>query len=114
MPLLAENLNDSTYHWKTQGLGQVLQRLALAAHDVVAHAGRDVHAALAEVKVQRLFVPVQDGEVELVAAGGEAQLEQEDRRGNIGDVSATISEEKRPAAQHTQAAVFGEEDDAIS
>lgn len=51
------------------GLGQVLQRLALAAHTVVAHVSRDVEASLAEVKVQRWFVPVQDGEVELVAAG---------------------------------------------
>lgn len=41
---------------------------------MVAHAGGDVDAALAEVEVQGRFVPVQDGEVELVAAGGEAQL----------------------------------------
>lgn len=55
-------------------LGQLLQRLALAAHAVVAQVFRDVEAALAEVKVQRGFVPVQDREVELVAAGSQAKL----------------------------------------
>lgn len=55
-------------------LGQLLQRLALAAHTVVAQVFRDVEAALAEVKVQRGFVPVQDREVELVAAGSQSEL----------------------------------------
>lgn len=57
------------------GLGQVLQRLPLTAHTVVAHSSRDIEAALAVVKVQRWFVPVQDGEIELVAAGSQAQLQ---------------------------------------
>lgn len=56
------------------GLRQVLQRLTLAAHAVIAHASGDVTAALAHVEVPRRFVPIQDGEVELVATGSEAQL----------------------------------------
>lgn len=35
------------------GLGQVLQRLPLTAHTVVAHLSRNIEAALAVVKVQR-------------------------------------------------------------
>lgn len=56
-------------------LGQFLQGLPLAAHQVVAWLSREIKAPLAEVKLQSWFVPVQDGEVELVAASSQAQLE---------------------------------------
>lgn len=56
-------------------MGQALQCLSFAAHKVVALRSCDVIAALAEVKVHRWFVPVQDGEVDLVAAGSHAQLQ---------------------------------------
>lgn len=55
-------------------LCQVLQSLTLAAHAVVAHFIRDIEAALAEVKVHRRLVPVQNRKVELVASSGQTQL----------------------------------------
>lgn len=56
-------------------LGQFLQCLPLTAHQVVAWFGCKIVAPLVEVKLQRWFVPVQNGEVELGATSSQAQLE---------------------------------------
>lgn len=53
----------------------MLQCLSLAAHVVITHFSRDVDAALADIEVQRRFVPVQNRKIELVAASSQAQLE---------------------------------------
>ena len=52
----------------------MLQRLPLAAHTELARARCDVDAAQLEIEVLSGFVPLQDSEVELVAAGGQAEL----------------------------------------
>lgn len=56
-------------------LGQFLQCLPLTAHQAVAGFSCKIVAPLVEVKLQRGFVPVQNGEVELGATSSQAQLE---------------------------------------
>lgn len=55
-------------------LGQVLERFSLATHEVFARVRCDIDAALSEIEVPSGFVPVHDGEVELAAAGSQAEL----------------------------------------
>lgn len=86
-------------------LGQFLQGLPLAAHQVVARLSREIEAPQAKVKLQGRFVPVQDGEVELVAASGQAQLE--DSSGKSG--KKTFIMPNNPQKTQLNASVFREE-----
>ena len=93
---------NKTKHHKGHGViahsvgsrpGQALERFSLATHEVFARARCDVDAALSEIEVLSGFVPVKDGEVELVAAGGQAELW-------AGRVKQEVRHEEREEEKH--------------